>query len=193
MTAHSPVCDHSDLGDEEAEQQASQDVAGPVIGQVHTRDHHERDSADGKPVRDASDAGQEGGPGDVAAGERTSERYVRERYELDSPRQLPWRQRLGRERLEGDLDGGNRDDQERHPGIALTAPQSGDSQPERDATSDLCLPQDPDSGCKEVEPWRGHGLDKVNDRAIELAQRTDRDERGECDEGSREQRDADQR
>jgi hypothetical protein len=38
-----------------------------------------------------------------------------------------------------------------------------------------------------------HGLDEIDHGAIDLAQRADRDERAESDEGCREQRDADQR
>jgi len=38
-----------------------------------------------------------------------------------------------------------------------------------------------------------HGLDEIDHGSIDLAQRADRDERAQSDEGCREQRDADQR
>ena len=193
MTAQSPLCDRCDLGDEDTEQQAPQDVGRPVIGQVHTREHHEGHHGDRKPLRDPGDASKEGDPGDVTAGERTDEGDVREWHQLDAPRQLVGRERLWHERLDDDLDRSDHDDQERHPGIDLAATEAGPRETERDPAGDLGLPEDADSGGEDVEPRCVHGLGDIDHGAIELTQRTDRDQGAQSDEGCRKQRDADQR
>ena len=177
MTAQSPVCDRSDQGHKDAEQQAPQDVAGPVISQVHTRGHHQRHDTDGEPPRDMGYTDEERGPGDMAAGEHAGERDMDEWHKRDGPRKLLRRQRLGDDRLDGDLDGSDQDDQQWHPGIAPTASQAGDRETERDPACDFCLPQDADEGREEIEPRGSHGLRQVEHSAVDLAQRAD------CDQG----------
>ena len=193
MTAESTLCDRGDLGDQEAQEQASQDVAGPMLGQVHTGDHHERQEADRKPSRDAGHAGQEGGPGDVAAGERAGEGDVGEREQLDRAGQLSGWERLGHGRLEDDLDREHGGEQERDPSIALAASQAGEGEPEGDAAGDLSLAEEADGRREEVEPRRADGLHEIDHRAIELVQCAEGDEDAQRDEEQREQRDADQR
>jgi hypothetical protein len=105
----------------------------------------------------------------VAAWEGAGEGDVRERHELDAPRQLLWRERLGYERLEGNLEGRDRGDQEGNPGIALTAAQASDRQAERDAARDLGLPEDADGGREDVQRRRVQELDEIDHGAIDLA------------------------
>lgn len=193
MTAKPPVCDRSELRDKNAKQDASKNVAGPVLGQVHAGHDHERDTRDRDPLRDAGDAGEEGDSSGVAARERAGEGHVGERDELDGPRQLPGRDRLRDQRLQRYLDRGDDDQQERDPGVALPAPQARDGKAERDAARDLRLAEQADEGGEEVEPWGAHRLNEVDQRPVDLTQRAGGDERAQRDETRRDDRDPDQR
>jgi hypothetical protein len=129
----------------------------------------------------------------VAAGERAGEGDVGERDQLDGARELLGRDRLSDGSLEHDFSGEHGGEQERDPGVRLAAAQAGYGDPEGDATGDLGLTENADGRGEQVEPGRADGLHEIDQLAIEVAHRAERDENPERDEERREQGDADQR